>query len=84
MRDRQRAYQKEIATFVFSVTAKNFSHGVLLDREYRRFPRWRSVRDIGTRFFCHKGTTLVARRETRVVGTPFLMRISTVEKSTGV
>ena len=34
MRDRQRAYQKEIATFVFSVTAKNFSHSVLLERSF--------------------------------------------------
>jgi hypothetical protein len=37
MRDRHRADQNEIAIFVFSVTAKDFSHGVLLDREDRHF-----------------------------------------------
>ena len=40
VRDRHRAYQNEIAIPVFGVTAKDFSHGVLLDREYRRFPHW--------------------------------------------
>jgi hypothetical protein len=29
MGDRHRAYQNEIAVFAFSVTAKDFSHGVL-------------------------------------------------------
>ena len=37
MRDRHRAYQNKIAIFVFGVTAKDFSHGVLPDREDRRF-----------------------------------------------
>jgi hypothetical protein len=36
MNDRHRAYQNEIAIFGFSVTAKDFSHGVLLNREDRR------------------------------------------------
>jgi hypothetical protein len=37
MRDRHCAYQNEIASFVFGVTAKNFSHVVLLHRADRRF-----------------------------------------------
>jgi hypothetical protein len=37
MRDRHCAYQNEIAIFGFSVTAKNFSHGVLPDEDHRRF-----------------------------------------------
>ena len=32
MWDRHCAYQREIASYVFGVTAKNFSHGVLLCR----------------------------------------------------
>jgi hypothetical protein len=37
MWDRHCAYQNEIAIFAFGVTAKDFSHGVLLDREDCRF-----------------------------------------------
>jgi hypothetical protein len=37
MRDRYRAYQNEIASFVFGATSKDFSDGVLLDREDRSF-----------------------------------------------
>ena len=37
MSNRHRAYQNEIAVLVFSVTAKYFSRGVLLDREDRTF-----------------------------------------------
>ena len=36
---RHRADQNEIAFFVFSITAKDFSHGVLLHRVDRRSPR---------------------------------------------
>ena len=39
MGDRHRADQNEIAFFVFGITAKDFSHGVLLHRVDRRSPR---------------------------------------------
>ena len=40
MRDRHRAYQNEIASFVFSVTAKDFSHCVLPGEDHRRSAFW--------------------------------------------
>jgi hypothetical protein len=40
MRDRHCADQNEIASFVFGVTAKDLSHGVLPDEEDRRFAFW--------------------------------------------
>jgi len=71
MRDRHRTYQNEIAIFGFSVTAKDFSHGVLLGQEDRRFIAavGRVPRD-GTSL-SHEGNrySYVAPRETRVIGT---------------
>ena len=74
MRDRHRAYQNEIAIFVFGVTAKDFSHGMLLDREDRRSSLGAHVGTVGTCFSVPKGTDIprLARRETRVIGRVFL------------
>jgi hypothetical protein len=44
MRDRHGAYQNEIASFVFSVTAKNFSYGVLPGEDHRRSALWAGER----------------------------------------
>jgi hypothetical protein len=42
--DRHCAYQNEIAIFVFSVTPKDFSHGLLPDEDYRRSAFWAAGR----------------------------------------
>jgi hypothetical protein len=44
VRDRRRAYQNEIAIFTLSVTAKDFSYGVLPSEDQRRFPSWSAGR----------------------------------------
>ena len=69
--NRHHADQNEIAISVFSLTAKNFSHGVLPDQEDRRFIAavGRVPRD-GTSL-SHEGNrySYVVPRETRVIGT---------------
>jgi hypothetical protein len=67
MWDRLRAYQNEIAIFAFSVTAKDFSHSVLLDREDRRFfGRSNESRETEHTFSRRNRYSYVAPRETRV------------------
>jgi hypothetical protein len=77
MRDRDRLYQNEIAIHVFSVTAKDFSHGVLLDRVDRRssylalrqgYSELVSLSSREPTFPCSANYQLRRREETQVVG----------------